>query len=383
MDVKHWVGLVLMLLALLSGLSAPAEAPGEEGNERADAAVSAETAAVDFSGFQRAAAEAGVELDVGGLLKTLLSGDVERAIHNLPEALQREGETIVRSVLPALIPAAIPALLWAVLAHLTSGSGARLARCACTLCCAAALLKHFSGVYELAYAAIGRAAGLNDALTPVLVTLLALTGGTRSAALITPMGALASRLMALAVQRAALPLATAGLGLSVSGAVGRLKLGRLASSARSLAKWILTTAVTAYLAMMSTGGLLSGAYDGAAMRGAKLAVDRLIPIIGGKVAGTMESLAASASVVRGAVGVAGFAALAVLCARPIVAALTAMAGLRLLAAVLEPVGDEAMAKLMDAFSAAYALLAASVTATLALTLILIGATAGLGVRLSG
>ena len=65
------------------------------------------------------------------------------------------------------------------------------------------------------------------------------------------------------------------------------------------------------------------------------------------------------------------------------AALTAMVGLKLLAAALEPIGDEGMAKLMDAFAAAYALLAAAVTATLALTLILIGATVGLGVRLGG
>ena len=56
---------------------------------------------------------------------------------------------------------------------------------------------------------------------------------------------------------------------------------------------------------------------------------------------------------------------------------------RLVVAALEPVGDEVMAKLMDAFAAAYALLVAAVTATLALTLILIGATAGLGVRLGG
>ncbi len=366
MGVKRWVELILALLALGSGLSARAEA-----------------AAVDFRGFQQAAAEAGVELDVGGLLETLLSGDVGEVVRELPGYLRREAEGIVRSVLPALLPAAIPAILWAVVDHLTSGTGARLARCACALCCAAALMKHFSGVYEMARAAVGRAAGLNDALTPVLVALLTLTGGTRSAALITPMGALASRLMALAVQSAALPLTAAGLGLSVSEGVGRLRLGRLAAAARSLAKWILTTAVTAYLAMMSTGGLLSGAYDGAALRGARLAVERLIPIIGGRVAGTMESLAASASVVRGAVGVAGFAALALLCARPVVAALTAMAGLKILAAALEPVGDETMAKLMDAFAAAYAFLAAAVTAALALTLILIGATAGLGARLGG
>lgn len=370
--MKRCVRLLLVLLALTFGLCACAESA--DGNE---------AAGVDLGGFQQAAMEAGVELDIGELLETLLSGDVGEVLRNLPGYLRREAENVVHSVLPALIPAAIPALLWAVLAHLTSGSGARLARCACALCCAAALMKHFSGVYELVQTAIGRAAGLNDALTPVLVTLLTLMGGTKSAALITPMGALASRLMALAVQKAALPLTAAGLGLSVSEAVGRLKLGRLASAARSFAKWILTTAVTAYLAMMSTGGLLSGAYDGAAIRGAKLAVDRLIPIVGGKVAGTLESLAASASVVRGAVGVAGFVVLALLCARPVAAALTAMAGLKLLAAALEPVGDETMARLMDAFSAAYALLAAAAAATLALTLILIGATAGLGVRLGG
>ncbi len=45
---------------------------------------------------------------------------------------------------------------------------------------------------------------------------------------------------------------------------------------------------------------------------------------------------------------------------------------RSVAAALEPIGDETIAKLMDAFAAA-------VTATL----ILIGATVGLGVRLGG
>ena len=62
-------------------------------------------------------------------------------------------------------------------------------------------------------------------------------------------------------------------------------------------------------------------------------------------------------------------------------AFSALMCARSLAAALEPTGDETMAKLMDAFAAAYALLAAAVTATLAL--ILIGATVGLGVRLGG
>ena len=204
--MKRWVGLILALLALASGMSARAESEGEGLETRADET----SAVVDFGVFQRAAAKAGVELDVGGLLETLLSGDAGAVIRDLPGYLRREAENVVRSVLPALIPAAVPALLWAVLAHLTSGSGAKLARCACALCCAAALMKHFSGVYELARAAVGRAAGLNDALTPVLVTLLTLTGGTKSAALITPMGAFG---------------AFGGCGAGTAGA-GRSNLGR-------------------------------------------------------------------------------------------------------------------------------------------------------------
>ena len=118
--MRRWLGLMLVLLALVSGMSARAESAGEGLEARADEV----SAAVDLGGFQRAAADAGVELDVGGLLETLLSGDAGSVIRDLPGYLRREAEAIVRSVLPALIPAAIPALLWAVLAHLTSGSGA-------------------------------------------------------------------------------------------------------------------------------------------------------------------------------------------------------------------------------------------------------------------
>ena len=56
--MRRWLGLLLVLLALASGMSARAESAGEGLEARADEV----SAAVDLGGFQRAAADAGVEL---------------------------------------------------------------------------------------------------------------------------------------------------------------------------------------------------------------------------------------------------------------------------------------------------------------------------------
>ena len=54
--MRRWLGLMLVLLALASGMSARAESAGEGLEARADEV----SAAVDLGGFQRAAADAGV-----------------------------------------------------------------------------------------------------------------------------------------------------------------------------------------------------------------------------------------------------------------------------------------------------------------------------------
>jgi len=340
---------------------------------------------VDFAYVQEALDAGGVPVNIAEIFDALVSGELsadstitDEIGKALTESFRLFSEYAARIV--------IPMLLWAIASNLMAdghSANRKYASYAAYLTIAMSLSGICMECIEASKKAVALMEALTDAVTPVFVTLLALTGGTRTSSLITPMGALASRMLAYGINHIATTLVSLLCALAVANGFGGMRLGRLEAFVKSLLKWLAGAMVGAYIALMSTGGLITGAYDGAIIKGAKYAADSLLPIVGGDIAGTMESIAASAQLVRSAAGIAVLYALCLTAFRPIVHALLLRWGLRLITAMLEPAADEGMLKLADSFSDVFSMLVAVLAAGFALVIILIGAAIGLGARVMG
>ncbi len=338
---------------------------------------------VDVSGAQTAADSANVEIDVKQTVERFISGEFEMDAENALTYIVNAVRAAVSDVLPGISASLFPILIWAFASRLMpseSGGGAKIAAYACFLACALPPVRLFVGCLETCKTAVTSLSKLTDAFTPVLVSLLALTGGVKSASLITPMGALASRFLRILAGDATLALCSAGAALSIADGMGGVKLKRLAELLRSFAKWLLCAMLGAYLALMSTGGLISGAYDGVSVKTAKYLSGNLIPIVGSDISGTMESLWAGASLMRSAVGLTASAVMLAACLKPMLGAFACAVLCRFISAVTEPVGDGGMLSMLDSLSGAFRMLTAITACAAALSLILIGATIGLGAR---
>lgn len=352
------------------------------------AAASGEMAEVeiDFSKAQAVVNDAESDIDLSEILRSALNGEFAPDADSILERVVGYVRRAVSEAAPSVSAVAAPVLLWALIRNLLplGGTGReKAAGYACLAACALTLMKMFEGAYRSALISAERLSKLADAVVPALVTMLTLTGGTRASALITPMGALASRFTAVAVQKCALPLCAAGVCVAVADGMGGLKLKRLNGFVRTLVKWILTSSVGAYLALMATGGLVGGVYDGTALKSAKYAADNLLPVIGGKVAGMMDSITASLALLRNGVGLTGYAALAAVCVPPMIRCAVTALMCRFLAAASEPVGGERVSQLMDAFADALGLLVAVIASSAAYLVVLIGAALGMGLRIAG
>ena len=347
-------------------------------------AVSVDWGRLDFSAVQEVVDGTDAGFEISDLLRSVSDGEGLSDPDAVISFVEERAIRLFRTILPDLAGVVVPVLIWALVKQLSGGrGGGKYLDFACGTFCALTLLRVFAGAFRLASGATRQLMVLTDALVPVLVSMLVFTGGTHSAALITPMGALVSRFLALGVQKSALSLTAVAAGLSAADAMGGLKLKRLSAFVRAAAKWILKTAVGAYLALMATGGLISGAYDGAVLRGAKYAADNLLPIVGGEVAGMMDSLAASVTLLRSGAGLTGAAALMAVCMTPVIhcGCLALMCGF--FSAIAEPVANERALRLLDAFSGVFRLLMAVVASAAALILVLIGAAMGMGQRIAG
>lgn len=200
---------------------------------------------------------------------------------------------------------------------------------------------------SLATYAIDRMVLFMQALIPPLITSLAAGGSTAGAAAFSPTLLGVTQLVMLLSKHFFLPLITILAALSAINHMSeRFHLTKLAGVCRQTVKWTLGLLMTVFLAVLSMQGLTTSMLDGVAGRTVKYAVGNFIPMVGGVLAESVEAVASSASVVRGAVGVAGMFAVVGMCVGPLIKLLAAVAAYKLAAAVAEPVSDKRVTALL-------------------------------------
>ena len=355
---------VLLILAALLLLCTPAL--GEEG-------VDAVVEALELDGFSASVEQTGV--DVREMILSLAAGEETWDINDL---LARGRDALLEELSQAAAMVAgllAPALLSAVARQLSGEArSAQVVSQLAYLVCASQLAGWFVRLTAQAEELIAGVARLADGVFPVLASLLSLSGATASAAMVTPLSALAGNAFSRLLSQAGLKLCTVAAALAVAGQLSpRIRLERLFGLVRSAVNWATGVLMTGFLGLSAVRSLLSTGYDSAAVRTARYAVDNLLPVVGGEVANTMDALVSSVLLVKNAAGVTGLFALLLLCARPLMTLAAALVALRLVSALLEPVAEDTLIALADKFSqVAGMLLVICVSAAVILTLLLGG-----------
>ena len=354
--------LIILALLLFCGMSA-----------RAEGSVDAVIDALDLRALEEAAEGTGI--DVRDMLLSIASGEetweLSDALARLRDAFFEE----FRSAAALVAALLAPALFSAIARQLAgAGRGAGAVSQVCCLVCAAQLIAWFMRLTAEAEALIARVASLADGVFPVLASLLSLAGATATAAMVTPLSALAGNAFSRLLAGVGLKLCTIAAALAAAGQLSpNLRLSRLFHLVRSVVNWGAGVLMTGFLGLSAVRALLSTGYDSAAVRTARYAVDNLLPVVGGEVANTMDALVSSVLLVKNAAGATGLIALLVLCARPLFALVAALFALRLASALLEPVAEEGLIALAERFSQVAAmLLVICVSAAVILTLLLGG-----------
>jgi stage III sporulation protein AE len=255
----------------------------------------------------------------------------------------------------------VPALLCAILSRMRAAFENDSVAQACQFV-GYALVSLIAARFFLARLAQARAvvdgmANAMQALFPLLLTLLAAVGGTASSAFFQPAVVAASGTMTAMVQRVTLSFALAAALVTILTHISpHVGLTRLRSLLKTVANWSLGICFTVFIGVMAVQGMGAAALDGVTMRTAKYAVDNFVPIVGGMMADTMDTLIACSLLVKNALGITGLTILAGFCVGPLTQALSAALVFRFCAAVLEPVADGAIVDLLGDFAGSMTML---------------------------
>ena len=186
-----------------------------------------------------------------------------------------------------------------------------------SLAITALTLRDMEGLIGLGRETMERLDNFAGVLLPAVATLTAASGAVTSAALRQGVTVLCCDLLISAMDVVLIPMVYGYVALCCAhAALDNPGLKKMAELVKGAAVLLLTAALLAFVGYLTASGAIAGSVDAAAVKTAKIAISRTVPVVGAILADSAEVVLAGAGVLRGTVGAAGTLAVLAICLTP-------------------------------------------------------------------
>lgn len=217
---------------------------------------------------------------------------------------------------------------------------------------------------ELGTETIATAANFLYALLPVILSSFALVGGTAAATMVQPSVLGVITLFMGLLERFFLPLLTVMAALTVCSHLSRrFSFKNFIELIRSVILISLGFLMMLCTGVLSLSGIAAGTIDGLGAKSLKMAAGNFIPVVGGYISDAFDSILGAGLLLRSSIGIFGVIVVAVILIVPVLRILIMALLFKLVAAVLQPFGDDAFVGALSDFSSVLMLLFGLVTIT--------------------
>nr|WP_066385349.1 stage III sporulation protein AE [Neobacillus mesonae] len=199
--------------------------------------------------------------------------------------------------------------------------------------------------------AIGTMISFVLALIPLLLALIAASGGIVSAAFFHPVILFLMNMSGMFMQYVILPLLFLATLLSIVSTMSdQYKVTQLAALLRNWSIGLMGLFLTVFLGVISVQGASAAVTDGVAIRTAKFITGNFIPVIGRMFTDATDTVIGASVLLKNSVGIAGVAILMIIVAFPAVKILLISFIYKFAAAILQPLGGGPIITCLDIIS---------------------------------
>lgn len=247
-------------------------------------------------------------------------------------------------------------------------------------------LNSFQLSIQYASGAIQNMIHFTIAFIPILLALIATSGGIISAGFFHPVILFLTNVSGLFVDRIVLPLLFLSVLLSiVSTLTSQYKATQLAGLLRNWSVGLLGVFMTVFLSIVSLQGSATAVADGIAIKTTKFVTSNFIPVVGKMVTDATDTVISASGLLKNTVGIAGVSILLLLIMFPAVKILIIAFVYKLSAALLQPLGGGPIIACLDIISKSIlylfaALVIVSIMFFLSLTVIIVAGNITMMVR---
>ena len=278
-------------------------------------------------------------------LESIVTGDFSLDYASLWQSVLalvwEEGKVILPAFAVIIAVALLSGILNSVRGSFLRGSMTEVIHFAAYLCVGAALLSVLISVLQAGFSAIESMQRQMEIIYPILLTLMAASGGAVSAGIYRPAVAFMSSAVCEMFSAVVLPTSVAVIVLTFIGCLSdEVKTTKLGDFFKSLNKWLIGLTLGLLGIFLTVQGISAAQYDGLSLRAAKYLVSGSVPIVGGFLSGGLDLVLAGSALIKNAVGSFAVFLLFGVILRPVLLFAAFQIFLRLSAAAAEPVGGK-------------------------------------------
>lgn len=183
---------------------------------------------------------------------------------------------------------------------------------------------------------------------PLLLALMAASGGSLTAAVCRPAVAFFATNIVTVIHSVVFPITVCILVLSMATNLTKeLKIGKFTAFFKSINKWIIGICISAFGIFFTLQGITAANYDGIVRRAAKYAIGNGIPIVGGFLSGGFDLAVAGSVLIKNSLGSMSIFLMLAVIFEPLVLLISVNVLLRLSAAITQPFGDGRISNFLE------------------------------------
>lgn len=278
-------------------------------------------------------------------LKELITGDYALDYSSLGEAVFHFVWDEMRTMLPAFAVILAVALLCGILNSVKNGflhsTMSDIINFIGYISVGAVVLACLIDVLTSGFNAVNSMRKQMEIVYPILLTLMAASGGAVSAAVYRPAVAFLSSAIVNLFTSLVMPVAVVVIVLSFVGNLSQdVRTEKLGDFFKSISKWLVGLTLGIFGLFLSVQGITSAQYDGMSLRAAKYVISGSVPIVGGFLSGGVDIVIAGSVLIKNALGSFSLYLLFGTVLRPVLLFVAFQLFLRLAAAATEPVGGK-------------------------------------------
>ena len=243
-------------------------------------------------------------------------------------------------------------------------------------------MANFTEIIKLVKDTASDLVGFINLLLPLLLTLMVYTGSIATSTILQPIILFTINFIGNIIQDMLIPIMLIIVVFAIISKISdRVQIEKISKFLKSSVVWFLGIVLTVFVGIVSLEGTLSSSVDGITAKTAKAAVSSVIPVVGKILGDVVDSVLGCGVILKNAVGIIGVVIIIGICILPIIKIGTLSIIYSLASAIVEPIADGKIVKLLDEMSGVFKILLA-ILCTLSVLLI-IGVTLVIKISNSG